>query len=124
MLGGQKVNSIRLSIMLSPLQPLDEIQPNFMCELLTSMGRATAPILAPPPGEESKGHISLNFNYKDFYTKLFASSHKYKYKTYQMEISFCGLGHGPGVGLGGAGGSKNVSQGFAMSHVLLLSSDK
>ena len=27
--------SIRLSVMLSPPKPLDEIQPNFVCELLT-----------------------------------------------------------------------------------------
>ena len=27
--------SVRLSVMLSPPQPLDEIQPNLVCELLT-----------------------------------------------------------------------------------------
>ena len=48
--------------MLSP-KPLDEIQPNLVCELLTRMGRAIADILALPPGEGSKSQISLNFNY-------------------------------------------------------------
>ena len=52
--------------------------------LLTWMGRATAkPFLPSPwgPGEESKGQISFNFNYKvnfNFYTKLCVCSHKWK----------------------------------------------
>ena len=51
--------------MLYPPEPLDEIQPNLVCELLTLMGYATAKkVLAPPPGEGSKGQISLNFNNK------------------------------------------------------------
>ena len=33
--------SFRLFIMLSPPKPLDKIQPNLVCELLTWMGRAT-----------------------------------------------------------------------------------
>ena len=69
--------------MLSPPKPLDEIQPNLVCELLTRMGRATAFFfgLAPlGPGEGSKGQISFNFNYKvnfkDLYTKLCVCSYK------------------------------------------------
>ena len=48
--------SVRPSAMLSPPKPLDEIQPNLMCELLTWMGRATSNIcLAPPPGALGRG---------------------------------------------------------------------
>ena len=37
--------------MLSPPKPLDEIQPNLVCELLTYKGPATAKLfLDPPPG--------------------------------------------------------------------------
>ena len=53
--------------MLSSPKPLDEIQPNLVCELLTWMGCATAFFFghAPwGPGEGSKGQISFNFNYK------------------------------------------------------------
>ena len=41
--------SVRLSIMLSPPKPLDEIQPNLVCELLTCMGHATTKIFWPRP---------------------------------------------------------------------------
>ena len=53
--------------MLSPPKPLEEIQPNLVCELLTYMGRATSILLWPSPlghGEGPKGQISFNFNYK------------------------------------------------------------
>ena len=48
--------------MLSPPKPLDEIQPNLVCELLTRMGRATAIFLAPHPwalgrGQKVKYHL-------------------------------------------------------------------
>ena len=49
--------------MLSPLKPLDDIQPNLVCELLTWMGRATA-FFGPPPGALGRGQISFNFNYE------------------------------------------------------------
>ena len=60
------------------------IQPDLVCELLTSMAHATAHFFGVPtpwgPGEGPKGHISLNLNhkvnFKDFKTKLCASSHK------------------------------------------------
>ena len=56
-------NRLRLSVTLSPPKPLDEIQPNLVCELLTWMGRATAHFFRPAPlglGEGPKGQISLN----------------------------------------------------------------
>ena len=98
--------------MLSPSNPLDEIQPNLVCKLLTRMRCATAHFFGPAPwghGEGLKGVISLNFNYKvnfkDFLTKLCVSSHTCKIKiTYhynQTEFSFGHLDHAPGVGLGG-----------------------
>ena len=75
-----QIPSCCLSIMLSLPKPLDEIQPNLECELLTWMGRATAKKLFGPtpwwPWGEVKGQISLNFgyhvNFKDFYiSKIF-----------------------------------------------------
>ena len=62
---------VHLSVMLSPPKPLDEIQPNLVCELLTLKGRATAKSRPLRPGEGSKGQILFNFNFKvnfkDFY---------------------------------------------------------
>ena len=56
--------SVRLSVTLSPPKPLDEIQTNLVCELLTWMGCATAHFFIGPapwgPGEGPKGQISLN----------------------------------------------------------------
>ena len=46
-----QILSRRLSVMISPPKPLDQIQPNEVCELLTCMGRATAKVnLALPTG--------------------------------------------------------------------------
>ena len=66
-------------------KPLDEIQPNLVCELLSLIGRARAFFFCPAPwgpGEGSKGQISFIFNYKvifkDFYTKLCVCTHKWK----------------------------------------------
>ena len=80
---------LRLSVMLSPPKPLDEIQPNLVCELLTCVsylherGVQRKKFFGPAPlgpGEGSKGQISFNSNYKvnfkDFYTKLCVCSHK------------------------------------------------
>ena len=57
-----------------------KFNPILVCELLTWMERRWK-ILAPPPGEGSKGQISFNFNYKvnfrDFYSKLCVCSHKW-----------------------------------------------
>ena len=45
-----------------------KIQPDLVCELLTSMAHATAQFFVVPtpwgPGEGPKGQISLNLNYK------------------------------------------------------------
>ena len=62
------------------------------------------------PGEDSKGEMSFNFNYKvnykDFYTKLCVRSQNGRYKyIYQTECLFCRLCHALGVGLGGGGGT-------------------
>ena len=73
--------SVCPSVLLSPPKPLDEIQPNFVCWLLTCMERATVLFCPPPwsPGEGSKSQISFNFNNKVnfiFYTKLCVCSYK------------------------------------------------
>ena len=41
-LRGQKLNSARLTVIVSSPKPLDQIQPNSVCELLTCMGNATS----------------------------------------------------------------------------------
>ena len=46
--GQNLIPSCCMSIMLSPPKPLDKIQPNLVCELLSWMGRATA-IFSPRP---------------------------------------------------------------------------
>ena len=60
----QSPPSVRPSVTLSPPKPLDEIQPNLVCELLTWIGCATAHFFFGPapwgPGEGPKGQISLN----------------------------------------------------------------
>ena len=88
--------------MLSPPKPLDEIQPNLVCKLLTWMGRATAIFFCPAPwvpGEGSKGQISFNFNYKvnfkDFYTKLCVCSHKSKIQNISDRIFILSPGSCP-----------------------------
>ena len=70
--------------MLSQPKPLDKIQPNLVCELLTSMGCATAHFF-------SKGQISLNFNYKvslkDFlYQTLFVFSQIKDIKNIELDF--------------------------------------
>ena len=45
--GCQIVNSLCLSIMLSPPKLLDEIQQSLVCEFFTCMGRATAYFILP-----------------------------------------------------------------------------
>ena len=70
------------------------------------------------PGEGSKGQISFNVNFKDFYTKLCVCVLTNEiYKTYQAGISFCRLGHTPGVGLWGAGGAQGVIYFSKHGHV-------
>ena len=106
--------------MLSPPKPLDEIQPNSVCELLTSMGLATSTFfLALPPGALGRGQkvkyhlISVTKSI----SKIFIPNFVYvltneRYKTYQMGFLFCPLGHAPGVGLWGAGGAQGVKKNF------------
>ena len=98
--------SVRLSVMLSPPKPLDENQPNLVCELLICMGR----------GEGSKGQISFSFNYKvnlkDFYTKLCVCSHKWKIRNISDGIFILSPGpctRGGTLGRWGAQGSKKNS---------------
>ena len=65
---------------------LSEIQPNFVCELLIWMARATAQLFWFPAseglGERPKGQKSLHFNnkvnFKYLKTKLCVFSHKWK----------------------------------------------
>ena len=93
--------------MLSPPKPLDQTQPNLVCELLTCMGRAAAKTngSAPQgPGEGSKGRILFNYNYKvnfkDFFPNFVCVLTNERYKIYQTGCLFCRLGHALGVGLG------------------------
>ena len=74
--------SVHPSATLSPPKPLDEIQPNLVCELPVN-GARNGNFFGPAPlgpGDVSKGHISFIFNYKvhfkDFYTKLCECTHK------------------------------------------------
>ena len=83
--GQNQISSCCLSIMLSPPNPLDEIKPNLVCELLICMRRAKSIFFGPAPwgpGEGSKGQISFNLNYKvnfkDLYSKLCVCSNKCK----------------------------------------------
>ena len=106
--------------MLSPPKPLDEIQPNLVCELLTWMGRATSNFfLAPPPGALGRGQkvkyhlISITKSIsKIFIPNFVCVLTNERYKTYQTGFSFCSLSHAPGVGLRGAGGAQGVKNFF------------
>ena len=58
----QSPPSVRLSVTLSPPKPLDEIQPNLVCELLIEWGAQRHIFFGPAPwgpGEGPKGQISL-----------------------------------------------------------------
>ena len=59
----QSSPSVRLSVTLSPPKPLDKIQPNLVCVLLTWIRCATAHFFGPAPwgpGERPKGQMLLN----------------------------------------------------------------
>ena len=68
-------NRLRPSVKLSPPKPLDEIQPNLVCELLSWIGCATALFFFGPvpwgPGEGPKGlniiKIQLQSQFQNFY---------------------------------------------------------
>ena len=94
-----------LSVMLYPPKPLDEIQPNLVCELLPRMRHATA-IFFPPPGALGRGQkvkyhlISITKSIsKIFIPNFVCVLTNERYKTYQTGFSFCCRGHAPGVGL-------------------------
>ena len=112
-------NHLRLSVMLSPPKPLDEIQPNLVCELLTWMRHATANFFCPAPwgpGEGLKGQISFNFNYKvnfkDFYTKLCVCPHKWMIQNISDGILILLPGSYPRGWTLGAGGAEVVKKNF------------
>ena len=70
--------SVRPSVTLSPPKPLDRIQPNLVCELLTLMGHATAHFLAPPPGVLGgvKRSNIIQFQFQRFFDQtVFVFSH-------------------------------------------------
>ena len=108
--------------MLSPPKPLDEIQPNLVCE--SEWGVQLQFFLAPPPGALGRGQ---NVRYRlilitksiskiiipNFVCVLTIET----YKTYQMGFSFCHLGHAPGVRLRGAGVPRGSIFFFKHGHV-------
>ena len=110
-----KCPSVNPSIILSPPQLLDEIQPNLVCELLHMNGACNSKhFLVPPPGlgEMLKGQISLNYNnkinFKDFIPKIACCLTDKRYKTCQTRfLSWC-LGHTPeDLRASGCPGDKN-----------------
>ena len=108
-------NRLRLSVMLSPPKPLDEIQPNLVCEL-HEWGVQCQTFLTPPPEALGRGQkvrynlISISKSIsKIFIPNFVCVLTNERYKTYQMGFSFCHLGHVPGVGLWGIGGAQRVN---------------
>ena len=92
--------------MVSPPKPLDQIQPNLVCELLTCMERATLKkYLGPGRGQRVKCHlisITVSEISKIFVPNFVCILTNERYKTYQTGFSFCRLGHALELGLGGA----------------------
>ena len=103
-----------------------EIQPDLVCELLTSMAHATAQFLwSPPPGALGRGQkvkyhkISVTKSISKKYYFVCPLTNE-RYKTYQTGFSFHRLGHTPGVRLrgtvggggGGGGGGWGGGQNF------------
>ena len=101
--------------MLSPPKPLDEIQPNLVCELLTWIGRTAAHFLAPPLGPWGGAKSSNIITYHKISITMSISKFlkpnfvclltNERYKTYQTGFSFGHLRHAPRVGLEGNLGS-------------------
>ena len=115
----QSPPSVCPSVTLSPPKPLDEIQPNLVCELLTWMGCATAHFFGPAPwgpGEGPKGQISLNIikfqllsQFQDFFNQtLCVFSHMKDIKHIRRDFYLVAPGYALGMGLrgtvGGLGG--------------------
>ena len=95
-----------------------EIQPDLVCELLTSMAHDAGQIFwSPPPGALGRGQkvkyhkISITKSISKIFRPNFVCLlTNERYKTYQTRFLFRHLGHAPGVGLGGTvggWGSKN-----------------
>ena len=103
-LGGEKLNNVNLSIMLSP-QTIGR-NPTTFGVLINHMNEACnstffAYPLGPWGGIKMINIIKLQLQtqfQRFLYQTLCVLTIK-GYKTYQMEFSFCGLGHAPGVGL-------------------------
>ena len=114
--------------MLSPPKPLDEIQPNLVCALLTSIGACNVKLFlgAPPPGSLGRGQkvkyhlISITKSIsKIFIPNCVCVLTNERYKTYQTGFSFCPLSHALGVGIWGAGGAQGGSKkNFKHGHVV------
>ena len=98
--------------MLSLPKPLDEIQRNLVCELLSFMERASTNFfLASPPGALGRGQkvkyhlISITkSNSKIFIPNFVCVLTNERYKNLSDRIFILRLGHAPRVGLWGAGG--------------------
>ena len=96
--------------MLSPPQPLNEILLNFVCELLTWMGGATAHFWTRPLRVVKRSNIikfQLQRQFQRFLYQTLCVLTNERYKTYQIGFLFSHLVHALGVGLGGARGSKS-----------------
>ena len=96
------------------------IQPDLVCEFLTSMAHATAQFFwSPPPWALGRGQKvkyqkisitkSISKVLKPNFVCLLTNE---RYKTYQKVFSFGRLGHTPGVGLGGTMGGWVVQKIF------------
>ena len=118
--------------MLRPPKPLDEIQPNLVCELLTWMGRATANIFSPrPPGALGRGQkvkyhlVSITKSIsKIFIPNFVCVLTNERYKTYQTGFSFRRLGHAPGVGFRGAGGAQGFKNILFQTWLCVISNGR
>ena len=106
--GQNQILSCCLSVMLSPPKPLDEIQPNLVCELLPWMGRATAIFFGPAPWGLRRGQkvrynlFSITMSNSKVFIPIFVCVlTNERYKKYQTGFLFCHLGHALGEGLGG-----------------------
>ena len=89
--------------MLSP-KPMDQIQPNLVCKLLTWMGRAMAKKFGSRPlgrGQKVKYLILITKSISKIFIQSFVCVlTNERYKTFQTGFSFYCLDHAPGVGFG------------------------
>ena len=115
-----------------------KIQPDLVCELLTSMAHATAQLFwSPPPGALGRGQkvkyhiISITMSISKIFKPNFVCLLTIeRYKTYQMGLSFRRLGHAPGWDLGvlwglvGSKITKSISKIFKLNFVCLLTNER